>query len=380
MRPASLSAALETAIQIVSAAARQHPADALLRKEFRTRRDLSPGDKAEVAHAVFSFFRWRGWLHGCSNADEQINKCLDLAKRFSQQPETFVDAELVDGVLPGWTKGEMEITPALARSLQSEPKLWLRAKRGQGSTVASRLCDCRIFGPGALSDIIEYRGGRDLFLTEEFHNGLFELQDLSSQAVGLICAPQPRETWWDACAGEGGKLLHLSELMENRGLIWASDRALWRLQRLKRRTARARVFNYRAVSWNGGAKLPTKTKFDGVLVDAPCSGSGTWQRNPDGRWTTTPEDVKELSEIQKQLLANVAPALKPGGKLIYAVCSLMRSETTVVAQAFEEDGGNFEPLEFPNPLDPHSPRAAQLTLQPHTFGGNGMFVAAWKRK
>ncbi|MGC8000561.1 hypothetical protein ACP3XN_24520, partial [Salmonella enterica] len=83
--------------------------------------------------------------------------------------------------------------------------------------------------------------------------------------------------------------------MENSGLIWASDRAAWRLQKLKRRTARAKVFNYRVAMWDGGVKLPTKTKFDGVLVDAPCSGLGTWQRNPHARWTTTPGDVAELA-------------------------------------------------------------------------------------
>jgi hypothetical protein len=85
---------------------------------------------------------------------------------------------------------------------------------------------------------LEYRGTQDLFRTPEFHKGSFELQDINSQAVGIICEPKPGETWWDACAGEGGKLLHLSELMENKGLIWASDRVEWRLKKLKQRTAR----------------------------------------------------------------------------------------------------------------------------------------------
>ncbi len=167
-------------------------------------------------------------------------------------------------------------------------------------TLAEELGDCRVFGEGRLADTLEYRGRSDLFRTRHFHAGEFEVQDLNSQAVGLICGPQPGETWWDACAGEGGKTLHLSDLMENRGLIWASDRAAWRLAKLKRRAARAGVFNYRAVTWDGGPRLPTKTKFDGVLVDAPCSGIGTWHRNPHARWTTTAEDVKELSEVQQQ--------------------------------------------------------------------------------
>ena len=200
------------------------------------------------------------------------------------------------------------------RALQTEPRLWLRARRGQGRALAEKLGDCRAFGEGPLADTLEYRGRSDLFRTTEFHAGEFELQDISSQAVGLICAPRPGENWWDACAGEGGKTLHLSDLMENQGLIWASDRAGVASGEAKRRAARARVFNYRAVAWDGGPRLPTKTKFDGVLVDAPCSGIGTWQRNPHARWTTTAQDVKELSEVQTQMLLNAAAGVKPGGK------------------------------------------------------------------
>jgi len=380
MRLPSRSSSLKTAARVVSSVDRDHPADVMLRREFKSRRDLTQQEKTEVTRAVFSFFRWHGWLEGHWKNADQIGKALELTQRFAHRPETFSDEELVARALPEWAKEDMEITPALARSLQAEPRLWLRAKRGQGAAVAKKLADCRIFGPGDLSDTLEYRGLRDLFLTEEFHRGQFELQDLSSQAVGLICAPAPGQTWWDACAGEGGKLLHLSELMQNRGLIWASDRTSWRLQKLKRRAARAQVFNYRVVLWNGGPKLPTKTKFDGVLLDAPCSGSGTWQRNPDGRWTTRPEDLRELSEIQNELLANVAPAVKPGGKLAYAVCSLMRSETLLVAQTFQKRFSDFEPWEFPNPLESGSSRRTQLALQPNTFGGNAMFVAAWRRK
>src|SRR5580700_11122720 len=101
--------------------------------------------------------------------------------------------------------------------------------------------------------------------------------------------------------------------MQNKGLIWSSDRAEWRLKNLKRRAARAQVFNFRAATWDSGAKLPTKTKFDGVLVDAPCSGVGTWQRNPHARWTATVNDVRELTIVQEALLGRAAPSVKPGG-------------------------------------------------------------------
>src|SRR5258707_574084 len=168
--------------------------------------------------------------------------------------------------------------------------------------------------------------------------------------------------------------------MENTGLIWASDRAAWRLQKLKRRLARAKVFNYRAVLWDGGIKLPTKTRFDGVLVDAPCSGVGTWQRNPHARWTTPPADVRELSEVQRHLLDHAAAAVKVGGRLIYAVCSLTRAETTGVRDAFEQGRSGFERLPWIHPLTAKSPPAEEIWLWPQERGGNGMFVSGWRRR
>src|SRR4029077_8613282 len=92
---------------------------------------------------------------------------------------------------------------------------------------------------------------------------------------------------------------------------------------------------------------PTKTKFDGVLVDAPCSGVGTWQRNPQARWTTTLEDVRELGAVQGRLLAHVAPSVKPGGKLFYSVCTLTRVETSEVADTFTQAHADFEPMNLP---------------------------------
>jgi 16S rRNA (cytosine967-C5)-methyltransferase len=151
------------------------------------------------------------------------------------------------------------------------------------------------------------------------------------------------------------------------------------LRQLKRRAGRARCFNYRAVIWDGGPGLPTRTRFDGVLVDAPCSGTGTWQRNPHARWTTTPEDVQELAGIQKQLLERAAPAVKPGGRLVYAVCTLTRAETVEVTGSFAARCPDFAPLAVRSPFRPegcHFP----LWLLPQDTGGNGMFVAVWERR
>jgi 16S rRNA (cytosine967-C5)-methyltransferase len=167
--------------------------------------------------------------------------------------------------------------------------------------------------------------------------------------------------------------------MNNKGLVWASDRAEWRLKKLKRRAARSRIFNYRTRVWDGGPTLPTKTKFDGVLIDAPCSGIGTWHRNPHARWTITLQDVYELRALQVKLLTAAAAAVKPGGKLVYAVCTLTRSETTAVVEAFQTKFPIFTPLPFTNPLVPDSQASPSLTLLPQHHSCNGMFIFAWTR-
>ena len=382
----------EIAAEVVRTTSREKPADAALREVLKAMRDLPPFDAAEVSRAVFMYYRWHGWTRDERGVDAKMRLARRLAERFRANPTSIPISELRAKAVPSWTVEQMEMSDEWLRSLQREAQLWLRAKRGQGKSLAGKLGFARTL---ILPEAVLYEGETDLFKAPEFHAGEFEIQDVASQAVGVFCDPKPGETWWDACAGEGGKLLHLSDLMGNKGLIWASDRAAWRLQKLKRRTARAKVFNYRAVLWDGGPKPPTKTKFDGVLVDAPCIGVGTWQRNPHARWTTELADVRELAEVQQRLLANVAGSVKPGGKLIYSVCTLTRAETSEVAERFNESQPEFEPLALPDifraeksqsrpPPPPGfgaaSASAATVTIWPQDLDGNGMFVAAWRRK
>jgi len=371
--------ALSLASDVIRQADRRHPADATLRQALTARRRFPQSLKAVVSRAVFSYYRWLGWLNPGRPLTVQLERALELADAFAVRPLAFSDEKLIERAVPAWVRDAMNVNGAWVRAIQSEPKLWLRAKRGQGNVLATRLGLAGTLVPPVLPDAMLYEGEEDLFRRAEFHAGEFEVQDIASQAVGWLCDPKPGETWWDACAGEGGKMLHLSDLMENKGLIWASDRAEWRLERLKRRAARARAFNYRLATWNGGGKLPTKTPFDGVLVDAPCSGIGTWQRNPHGRWTTAPEGVRELGEIQTNLLRRVAPAVKPGGRLIYAVCTLTYEETVAVAKAFTCVFADFEPVPLANPFKSSDPPSPLLTLWPQDTAGNGMFVAAWRR-
>lgn len=368
---------LAIAARVIKKADHDHPADGVLRLELKKAKGILRRDGREISRAVFSYYRWLGWLNPKASLSSQIDEAVERNHDFQINPNRIPALELAQAV-PGWVKEQVAVSPEWLRALQLEPKTWLRARLGTGKALAERLGECWV-GEGLLADAVRYEGAEDLFRTPEFHAGEFELQDISSQVVGLVCDAQPGETWWDACAGEGGKLVHLCGLMRNKGLLWASDRASWRLQKLKQRAARAKVFNYRAALWNGGAKLPTKTRFDGILVDAPCAGVGTWQRNPHARWTTTLRDVRELGEVQKQLLTHAVAALKPGGRLIYSVCTLTEAETIAVADEFEKRFPELEPLSLVNPLMPGEAAAPRLMLWPQSVDGNGMFICGWRK-
>jgi 16S rRNA (cytosine967-C5)-methyltransferase len=379
------SSLLARATHIIDQVSADKPADYVLRGDLGADKELLPAEKRDISKAVFTYFRWLSWLDKAAPTTSRVSSALDLQRKFEADPAYFKPEALAARAVPEWVKSEIDLTPAYLRHLQSEPALWIRVQQEFAAALPRSLGNLAP-SPSPLipsphrGTTLRYTGTTDLFRTSEFHQGVFEIQDIASQLVGYAAAPKPGETWWDTCAGEGGKTLHLSALMENKGLIWASDRNTGRIATLRKRAGRAQAFNYRAVTWNGGPFLPTKTKFDGILIDAPCSGVGTWQRNPHARWTTTPTDVSELAEIQIQLLNHAAPALKPGGRLVYAVCTLTKSETTKIADTFTAEHPDYipDPVFAANATTPASP--SQVHLWPHEINGNGMFIAAWRRK
>jgi 16S rRNA (cytosine967-C5)-methyltransferase len=356
------------------------PADAALRDYLAGNRTLGAVGKRSVSRSVFAYFRWINWLDPEASAQKRVIRALDFQARFDRDPASIKVEALAARAVPGWLAGEMELPAAYLRQLQREPSLWIRAKVGAAAETAKSLghadppvLPASITAPRDLS-ALRYRGTSDLHRTPGFQSGSFEIQDLASQLVSHACAPMPGETWWDACAGEGGKALHLSDLMRNKGLLWATDRSARRLSLLKKRAARAGMFNYRPAEWTGNGPAPFRTKCDGVLVDAPCSGVGTWQRNPHARWTTSVADVRELAGVQSGLLGLAANSVKPGGRLVYSVCTLTRTETSAVADGFEGAHPGFEPA----PLA-IAAGSCRIVLHPQDLDANGMFIAAWRR-
>lgn len=364
--------------------------DEALRSWARGKRHISPADQRNVVSLVLDLYRWLGWTSDRDRVERGLSTTAQLSALYARNPGSFAPRDLLRRAVPAWVWEKLPAGTdearriAWARHLQRPPTLWLRSRPGQACALAKELGDSKPaqrapgVPPAAFADALRYTGVRDLHLSAPYREGRCEIQDLASQLVAHACAPRPGETWWDACAGEGGKSLHLADLMQNKGVLWCSDRSAPRLARLRKRFARAQLFNFRVARWVTPEHLPTKTKFDGVLVDAPCSGVGTWHRYPEGRWTTQPSDLDALAAVQQQLLDAVADALKPGGRLVYAVCTLTAAETTAIVTRF--DAKHRECFE-PAPVFPAEPRSpAALQLWPQDLDANGMFIAAWRRR
>ncbi len=176
-----------------------------------------------------------------------------------------------------------------------------------------------------------------LFATEEFRKGLYEMQDAASQMVGLFCGVRPGMRVIDGCAGAGGKTLQLADLMENRGRIVALDVREQALADLRGRAARARadIIEARHIT---STKTVKRLAESGqcVLLDMPCSGSGVLRRNPDAKWRLTPDDMADFRRKQGEILERYSRMTAPGGRLIYAVCSIFPSEGEHRIAAFLE--------------------------------------------
>lgn len=192
-------------------------------------------------------------------------------------------------------------------------------------------------------DAVELQEKKNVFLTSAFKEGLFEVQDASSQKIGEFLGVEPGMRVVDACAGAGGKTLHLAALMENKGQIIALDIFEWKLAELKRRAKRAGAHNIetRMISDNKVIKR-LHEKADRLLIDAPCSGLGVLKRNPDSKWKIDHDFIDRIKGEQQQILQDYSKILKKGGKMIYATCSILPSENNGQVETFLEKNPDFK--------------------------------------
>ena len=290
---------------------------------------------------------------------------------------------LADAVQRQWP----DEAEALAQALLTAAPVDLRANTLKTTrpdlqaelAAAGYACEATPYSPHG----VRRQERKPLFQTAAFREGRFEVQDEGSQLVTLLLAPRPGERVVDFCAGGGGKTLHASALMENRGSLYAFDVSERRLDRMRKRLARAGASNVRvlALTSERDPRLQRhRDHMDAVLVDAPCTGSGTLRRNPDMKWRTW--DFAALSRQQADILAAAAHLVRPGGRLVYATCSLLAAENEEIVEAFLAAHPGFAAEPAADALAAHGivvPRAATpagyLELLPHRHRTDGFFAA-----
>ncbi len=292
----------------------------------------------------------------------------------------------IKNLIPAWTRSRIA-TPRplseLIRWLQTPPPLWLRLQTRRIKTLLRELRDSGLEVKQRLSldgtTAVAVSGQTSVYTLAAYQQGRIEVQDLASQCVGAVCAPAEGERWWDACAGGGGKTLLLADRMQGRGQVVASDIREYKLGDLRQRARRAELHNIVPRPWDGSSVDKRRRNFHGVLVDAPCSGSGTWRRNPDARWSLDPAEVDRLCELQLSILRRTAGAVGPGGVLVYATCSMFRRENEDIVDAFLEEAKEFSLEPFRDPLSGEQTQGS-LQIWPWSADTDAMFVARLRRE
>nr|MDP9413836.1 RsmB/NOP family class I SAM-dependent RNA methyltransferase [Pseudomonadota bacterium] len=285
-------------------------------------------------------------------------------------------------IAPAWLAGRFDplVVEAELPALLERAPLDLRVN-GLKATVAEAAAAIPGATPTPLSPIgLRLPEGYQVEQTAPWHDGLVEVQDEGSQLLALGCGAPRGGLVVDLCAGAGGKTLALAAEMANQGRILATDADRRRLSRLRARAQRAGVAIVEERLLDPGRELSAlgdvRGAADLVLVDAPCSGSGTWRRNPETRWRLTPERLDRLVKLQAHLIDVAAELVRPGGFVVYAVCSLLDEEGRAQAEAFGVRRSAFVSdalaIEFGRASGPGR------LLTPGKDGTDGFFVARWQ--
>lgn len=272
-------------------------------------------------------------------------------KKVISQLEKFSKIRKIRESVPDWLDvlGEKELGKTwdkTLRALNQRPSMVLRANtlRVTPKELQKILEEEENISDSSLitwsPDAVELKFPRNVFRTQAFHNGLFEVQDAASQMVSEFLNVAPGMRVIDACAGAGGKTLHLAALMKNKGRIIAMDVKENKLAELKKRASRAEVniIETREIDSSKVIKR-LKDSADRLLLDVPCSGLGVLRRNPDSKWKLTPEEIERVKKIQREILSGFSGMVKPGGKMVYATCSILPSEGEEQVKWFLNDVG-----------------------------------------
>ena len=414
-QPRLTPALLAHAIALVTEVLRfSGPADEALSRYFRAHRALGQSERAFVAETVFAVLRRKRSLEAAGGAEPRLLVAAALVRVLGFSGRALAglfDDDLIERLRAA--RGEAQAPAVLA---ELPDWLWLRLASVHGEEEALRIAQA-LANPAPLDLRVNLaRSSREEVLTRLeadglqaratpyspagirlagkppinrhplFKEGLVEVQDEGSQLIAWLLGPRRGEMIADYCAGAGGKTLAAAALMRGTGRIYAFDTSPKRLASLAPRAARAGITNVHMVVLAAGQDARVKRlagKLDRVLVDAPCSGFGTLRRNPELKWRYGPEAVGELVEKQGRILAAASRLLKPGGRLVYATCSLLAEENEAVAAAFGAAHPEFQPLSCAKVLEGQRialDTGEYLKLSPHRQGTDAFFAAAFERR
>ena len=402
-----------------------HPADAIVSRFFRDHRGLGPRERATLAETVYTVLREKLLFdklalsgsgprerrlailgfHGPrdflkSALSEQERQWLDQCDRV--KPEELLDLHRHN--LPEWLVQPLKEQLGagfwpLVESLNQGAGLDLRVntQMAKREAIQKELQQAGIkavptpYSPWGL----RIEGKPALNKLDAFTRGAIEVQDEGSQLLALLLEARRGEMVVDFCAGAGGKTLAIGAAMRSTGRLYAFDTSAHRLEALKPRLARSGLSNVHpaAIAHERDERIKRLAgKIDRVLVDAPCSGLGTLRRNPDLKWRQTPQAVQEMTVKQAAILASAARLLKPGGRLVYATCSILPQENEAIAEAFSAAHADFQPLEAGELLSHLKVENGNslcsggenglryLRLWPHLHQTDGFFAAIWQKK
>ena len=436
------NALIEACAQLVRQALTfEHPADAVVSRFFRDNRGLGQRERAALAETVYTVLRKKllfdhmapsgsgprerrlailGFAYWQDEEARRANPQArhgprdflqgalnDRERQWLAQCDTVDEADLLERHrhnLPEWLVAPLkaqlgdEFWPEVTALSQSAP-LYLRVNvfKEKRQLVQEELAKAAIktevtpYSPWGLRAV----GKPQLSKLPAFVRGAIEVQDEGSQLLALLVDAKRGEMVVDFCAGAGGKTLALGASMRSTGRLYAFDVSAHRLDALKPRLARSGLSNVHpaAIAHERDDRIKRLAgKIDRVLVDAPCSGLGTLRRNPDLKWRQSPKTIEELVVKQAAILDSAARLLKPGGRLVYATCSVLPQENEEIAEAFSAAHPEFVPLEVGEVLAQLKvPDAASLCsgaeagtrylrLWPHRHKTDGFFAAVWQRK
>lgn len=399
-----------------------HPADAVVSRYFRDNRSLGPRERATLAETVYTVLRKkllfdhlspsgsgpkerRMAILGFHGPRDFLKSALtDQEKNWLDQCDSIKPDDLLERHrhnLPEWLvqplKDQLgaEFWPLVDSMNQPAPlDLRVNTLNDKRADVQKELMLAGIdakptpYSPWGL----RIDGKPALNKLDAFARGAVEVQDEGSQLLALLLDAKRGEMVVDFCAGAGGKTLAIGAAMRNTGRLYAFDTSGHRLDALKPRLARSKLSNVHpaAIAHERDDRIKRLAgKIDRVIVDAPCSGLGTLRRNPDLKWRQSPQGVQEMTAKQTAILQSASRLLKPGGRLVYATCSLLPQENEEIAKAFTEANREFSPLPAAEVLSNLKVEGAAslcsggaqgsdfLRLWPHRHRTDGFFAAIW---